>query len=60
MTLKQWQRYMYIRFYFYDHNNNNITLQLEEELRSISEQVKQCTPIVHVIASKVKHLLSQS
>ena len=32
-------------------------LQLEEELKMAAEQIKQCAPVVHVIATKIKQLL---
>ena len=35
-------------------------LQLEQELKATSEKIKQCAPVVHVIAAKVQQLLSQS
>ena len=37
-----------------------IFLQLEQQLRTCSEQIKQYAPVVHDIAAKVKQLLSQS
>ena len=35
-------------------------LQLEEQLMTSSEWIKQYAPVVHDIAAKVKQLLSQS